>query len=105
MPYVYVIHFHGTVCGKARHYTGFAWTREHMEERIAKHRKGVGAKFTALANFKGIGWRVVRVFRADGPYDEIRVKRYARFLCPVCQSSTILGQAITGNVALGQAAD
>ena len=105
MPYVYVIHFHDVVRGKARHYTGFAWNREHMEERIAKHRKGVGAKFTRQAFFEGIGWQLVRIYRAGGPYDEIRVKRHAKFLCPICQPSTILGQAITGNVALGQAAD
>jgi predicted GIY-YIG superfamily endonuclease len=105
MPYVYVIHFHGNVCGKARHYTGFSWNREHMEKRISQHRRGVGAKFTQLANFKGIGWQVVRIFRTADPYDEIRVKRHAKLLCPICGNYATVGLAFPGNAALDQAAD
>jgi predicted GIY-YIG superfamily endonuclease len=104
MPYVYVIHLDRPMGGSS-HYTGFTQDRDTLENRIRSHRGGTGAKFLADANRLGIGWKVVRLFKVAVFKDEKRVKRVAKFLCPVCQSSTILGKALSGDAALDQAAD
>lgn len=61
--------------GNGRHKAIFyiGWTR-HFEKRMAHHRNGTGAKFTAAAVQRGIGFSVV--FTMPGtPADEKRLKR------------------------------
>jgi predicted GIY-YIG superfamily endonuclease len=103
MPYVYVIHFAEPV-GTARHYTGFAQNRDHLEKRISAHRRGIGSSLTSLAVERGIEWRVVRLYKVDSFRDEKRVKRYAKFLCPVCQYEHMLKAVLPGDYEHSQIA-
>lgn len=91
----YLIHFDEPV-GNARHYIGFA---ADLSERIAKHRAGRGAKLTARANALGVGWRVVRVWRAADRQAEKYLKSLgASDLCPHC--SRYMRNLPSGGVSL-----
>jgi predicted GIY-YIG superfamily endonuclease len=96
MPYVYVIHLERPMGGKS-HYTGFTQDRHTLENRIRSHRSGTGAKMLADANGLGIRWRVVRLFRVLAFKDEKRVKRYAKFLCPICQFEHMIKAVLPGD--------
>ncbi len=77
----YLIHFDEPVSG-VQHYLGFAL---NLAERIAKHRASEGARLTARANARGIGWRVVRVWRDADAGAEVALKAMVpKNLCPHC---------------------
>lgn len=77
----YLIHFDEPI-GNAQHYLGYA---SDLSVRISQHRSGHGSKLTGRANFLGIGWRVVRVWRDGTPAIERKLKSMgAADLCPHC---------------------
>jgi predicted GIY-YIG superfamily endonuclease len=80
--YCYLLHYEDAKTGEARHYIGFAIDSDHLKERIAKHRAGIGAR--SVKNGRSI--RVVRLWRgASGWDDEKRLKALGgRKLCPEC---------------------
>jgi putative endonuclease len=79
----YLIHFDEPI-GNAQHYLGFA---PDLQGRMKKHRTNKGAKITAIANNRGIGYRVVRVWKVPEPF--YKSEKYlkglgAADLCPHC---------------------
>ena len=86
MGVVYLLHFDRAYTGGAktvRHYLGWA---KRLDDRLAAHAAGQGARLTQVVREAGIGWRCVRVWRGAPRADERDLKRqhhHAR-LCPVC---------------------
>ncbi len=77
----YLIHFDRPY-GPSQHYIGFA---KHLPERMAKHRQGEGANILKELNKAGIGYKVVRVWKARGRETEKQLKGLgSAYLCPVC---------------------
>ena len=85
---VYLIHFTQPL-GHARHYLG--WTQCDLDERITRHRQSEGARLLAVANERGIGWEVVRVWPGAKRELEQKFKRWQHNgrLCPVCKQERI----------------
>lgn len=79
----YLIHFDVPLHkGGNQHYIGFA---RYLPDRIAEHRAGTGAQMTRAANMRGIGWRVVRVWRDGSREAEKGLKQFGgKNLCPHC---------------------
>ena len=80
---VYLLHFDKKL-KHAGHYMG--WTTD-LKKRLREHRSGRRERcvLTSVLCFKGIGWRVVRLW--DGPLSfekELKRKKNNRLLCPVC---------------------
>lgn len=83
---VYLIHLDSPLNPDrpARHYLG--WARD-LEQRVQAHRAGVGARFLAVAQERGIRWRVVRTWEGSRDLERKlkRQKNTPRF-CPICNS-------------------
>ena len=80
---VYLLHFEQPVYGRSQHYLGFT---TNLEQRLAMHRSGHGARLTAIARKKGIAWELVYVWE-DGDKDlERKLKRLGEFkkYCKIC---------------------
>ena len=82
---VYLIHFDRPY-HHAAHYLGFC--KDRVEDRLAEHRAGRGARLLQVINDAGIGWRLVRTWRGDRKLER-RLKRWKKSprLCPVCNTS------------------
>ncbi len=80
MP-VYLIHFDKPY-HHAQHYLGYA---DDVKKRIARHRRGNGAKLLKVLKDNGIKWKVVRIWDGDRSLER-RLKNWhnASRLCPVC---------------------
>ncbi len=77
----YLIHFDEPVSG-VQHYLGFT---TDLRRRISQHRSGEGALLLNRANIKGVGWRVVRVWRdADLDAEAALKAMIPKNLCPHC---------------------
>jgi predicted GIY-YIG superfamily endonuclease len=80
---VYLIHFE-TPYKHARHYIGFA--EEDLDQRMKKHKDGLGAKLMRAVTNAGIKWFVARLWK-DGSRTferELKNRKNAKYLCPVC---------------------
>jgi len=88
MGTIYLIHF-SKPYKHAKHYLG--WT-ENLTKRIAKHRKGQGAKLLRVLKKEGIDFEVVRTWRGSRS-DERKLKnrKEAPRLCPVCSKNKAKG--------------
>lgn len=86
---VYLIHF-AQPYKHAAHYLGFTpgSTRAAVRRRVGKHRKGTGARLTAVVAEAGIEMVVARVWLDGTRADERRLKRWHKSaqLCPVCRA-------------------
>lgn len=79
--FVYLIHLESPM-HHAQHYTGCA---ADMIGRLAKHRKGTGARMLQVATERGIPFDIVRAW--SGGYTKeraIKDLKCAPKLCPVC---------------------
>jgi predicted GIY-YIG superfamily endonuclease len=80
---VYLLHFERPVYGTSRHYIGFT---TNLEQRLAMHRSGHGARITSIAAKKGIAWELAYVWE-DGDKE---LERYlkkggrGRKYCAIC---------------------
>jgi predicted GIY-YIG superfamily endonuclease len=83
---VYLIHFEQKL-SHAQHYIGFA--ENDLEQRIEKHKSGLGAKILRAANQAGINWNVVKVWdNGDRTFErKLKNQKKARCLCPVCRNN------------------
>src|SRR5262245_58731859 len=87
--FVYLLHFHQPIApGKhtCQHYLGSA---EDLQERLAQHRTGTGARLCQVAIERGIGWELARVWQApaqEGRKLERKLKnrKSGPKLCPIC---------------------
>lgn len=67
----------------ARHYVGYS---QNFRARIDAHRSGEGARLLAVANERGIPWRVVRTWRGTRQLErQIKNSHNTGRFCPVCQ--------------------
>lgn len=82
---VYLIHLDKPL-EHARHYVGYA---EHVEQRLAHHRNGTGARLLAVCNERGIEYDIVRTWDGADRTFERKLKncKHAARYCPVCSSS------------------
>lgn len=86
MGAVYLLHFDRAYVGGAKrvqHYLGWA---KRLDDRLAAHAAGRGARLTQVVGDAGIGWRCVRVWRGATRADEryLRSQHHHARLCPVC---------------------
>lgn len=81
---VYLLHFERKIA-HAQHYLGYA---KRVDERIARHRAGNGARLVAEFTSRGIGFVVARIW-PDGTRQFERslksVRKNSRRLCPECK--------------------
>jgi predicted GIY-YIG superfamily endonuclease len=83
---VYLIHFDAPY-KHARHYIGFTFNK--LEQRIASHRNGTGARLMKVVTLAGITWCVVaRTWENQTRSFERRLKRrkHSALLCPKCRT-------------------
>jgi predicted GIY-YIG superfamily endonuclease len=81
MGIVYLLHLSENY-HHARHYVGFA---EDLEERLAAHLSGQGARLLAVVKDAGITWTVARTWSGDRKLERrIKNRKEAPALCPVC---------------------
>jgi predicted GIY-YIG superfamily endonuclease len=88
----YLIHFDEPVNRSGvQHYLGYA---SDLRVRISQHRMGKGAGMTRNANARGIGWRVVRVWRnADLDAEQALKAMVPKNLCPYCNRRAVRQRA------------
>ncbi len=79
---VYILHL-ATPLEHARHYVGWAL---HVEERLAHHRDGTGARMLQVCNERGIAYELARVFDGADRIFERKLKNThsTADYCPIC---------------------
>ena len=90
--FVYLLHFEQPIAKghPCQHYLG--WTKD-LAARIQAHRLGHGARLTAVAKERGIGFQVARVWRGSRVFErKLKNRKNGRCLCSVC-SGKALAQA------------
>jgi predicted GIY-YIG superfamily endonuclease len=90
---VYLIHF-SIALAHARHYVGYA--KSDVAGRLAEHCAGAGARLTQVAVERGASLELARVWPEAGRQFERQIKRRkeAPRLCPVCAGDKAAGRAI-----------
>ena len=80
---IYLLHF-ARPYKHARHYLGFA---ENLEQRLAQHRAGRGARLVQVVLGAGIGFEVARTWDGDRRLERrLKNQRNAPArLCPMCR--------------------
>jgi len=83
---VYLIHFEEKLA-HAGHYLGKA---ENIEERLARHKKGNGARILKELKQKGIDFQIVRIWENVSPNFErkLKIAGHNNKLCPICFPDT-----------------
>lgn len=83
---VYLIHFDQPL-HHAQHYIGYVSMNKKLDERMATHLAGHGARLLAVLGDLGIGWSVVRTWPNESRIFERKLKnrKKARELCPICK--------------------
>ena len=85
MSVVYLLHFSQPIApGRhtARHYIGFT---NDLEQRIAQHRAGTGARLCEVAKERGISFVVAQLWEGDRALERKLKRRHAGpRLCPIC---------------------
>lgn len=82
----YLLHFNSPF-GHARHYLGFA-SPGRLEQRLAEHAAGRGAKLTGYVKAAGITWTLARVWEDGTRTDERRMKQSGHSRrCPLCRAA------------------
>ena len=78
----YLLHFSAKIADHAGHYLGSA---DDLDQRLAEHRQGRGARLTQVAVELGIELKLVRTW-PGGRQQERRLKRQKNHpkFCPVC---------------------
>ena len=79
---VYLLHFSRPLC-HAKHYLGSA---TNLDERLAEHQRGQGARLTQVVLELGITFECVRTWKG-GRKEERKFKNWkkATALCPLCR--------------------
>lgn len=70
--------------GNPQYYLG--WTELDPKIRLQEHRSGRGANFLKHCNDKGIGYKIVRVWRKKDRHFERKLKNQKNLKrhCPIC---------------------
>lgn len=83
---VYLLHFDSPISEHhtAQHYIG--WTEGPIENRLEAHRSNGGARFTQVANERGIGYQVVRTWKGNRKLErKLKNRKNSPKLCPICK--------------------
>jgi predicted GIY-YIG superfamily endonuclease len=86
-PVCYLIHLETKLGsdhpnGSAGHYLG---TTVNLDQRLACHREGRGARILAAANARGIAYSVVRIWSGGRDVERrLKAQRNAPRMCPRC---------------------
>jgi predicted GIY-YIG superfamily endonuclease len=80
---VYLLHFERPVYGRSQHYIGFT---TNLDQRLAMHKSGHGARITSIALKKGIAWELAHVWEdGDKPFERhLKKSGPARKYCSIC---------------------
>jgi hypothetical protein len=83
---VYLLCFHAHL-HHARHYLGFCDGAQNLDNRMALHRSGRGAKLVAAAVKAGIDFDVVRIWpNGDRNFErKLKNQKNGPRLCPMCE--------------------
>ena len=82
--YVYLLHFERPISPKhtTQHYLGWA---ANLPARVQAHRRGSGARLTAVARERGIGFQVARLWRGGRELERrLKGRKNAPQFCPCC---------------------
>lgn len=81
---VYLLHFDRPL-GHAKHYLGWAY---RLDERLAHHAAGTGARILQVAIERGIGWTLARTWENVTRTREAQLKRRGgrSRMCPICKA-------------------
>lgn len=88
--FVYLLHFEQPIAKghPCQHYLG--WTKD-LAARIQAHRLGNGARLTAVAKERGIGFQVARVWRGSRVFErKLKNRKNGRCLCSVCSDKALV---------------
>jgi hypothetical protein len=71
----------------AKHYLGFV--ESNLEQRLERHRKGIGSKLLKAVNAAGIKWEVVKTWPDGDRNFERKLKNRGSHcrICPICKMS------------------
>jgi hypothetical protein len=95
---IYLLHFDKPIspAHTCRHYLGYT---DDLQRRIAEHRAGTGARLVQVANERGIGFEVVRVWRGDrGQERKLKNRKEGPTLCPICNPGKAHRLACAGGI-------
>lgn len=84
---VYILHF-DSAYHHARHYVGYT---KDIDQRLAQHKAGRGARLMQVITEAGIGFQVAKIWKSKTRKFERYIKNShntARF-CPICQKNKI----------------
>lgn len=82
MGTVYLIHF-DTPYRHAHHYLGYA--ERDVEQRLAQHRAGNGARLMEVIAAAGITWQLARTWIGDRALErKLKTRHDSPALCPIC---------------------
>jgi len=82
---VYLLHFDRPY-EHARHYTG--WTGNGLEQRLAEHREGHGARLMEVVRDAGIDWQLARTWTGDRNRERaLKRQGGAARHCPICKAA------------------
>jgi predicted GIY-YIG superfamily endonuclease len=87
---VYLLHFDRKL-GHAQHYLGYS---EDLDQRLAAHRAGNGARLLEVLKERGISWQLARTWLDGDRKLERRLKRWhgGGQLCPGCDPEKAMRQ-------------
>lgn len=85
MSVVYLLHFSQPIApGRhtAQHYIGFT---DDLQQRIAAHRAGTGARLCEVAKERGISFVVAQLWEGDRALErKLKNRKSGPRLCPIC---------------------
>jgi hypothetical protein len=82
---IYLLHFERPISPlhTTQHYLGWA---AQLDDRLAQHQGGRGARLTAVALERGIAWAVVRTWQGGRTLErQLKRRREGPRLCPQCR--------------------
>jgi predicted GIY-YIG superfamily endonuclease len=92
---VYLLHFDKPY-KHARHYIGYAGV---LSERIARHRKGTGARLLEVVGLAGIGFKVARTWHGTRTLErQLKNQHKHKALCPICTPGAGAGRGWKRNM-------
>lgn len=84
---IYLLHFSAPYC-HAKHYLG--WTEGPIEERLARHSAGQGARLLEVITAAGLTFELTRTWEGTRELErQLKNRHEAPRLCPLCQAQTL----------------
>lgn len=78
---VYLLHFDRPY-RHARHYLGWA---DDLPRRLARHKRGQGARLLEVLKQEGIGWTLARTWPGDRARErQLKNRHCSPRMCPMC---------------------